>query len=868
MPIYYVQYDLRDGFIHNWVVGGPQAIPVRDLARFIGAEEPRLQIARHYYEEDSGITETPAEQGPLTEGTFKVGDYEIVWTYARCREDHFVDHTAFYPTCHYLRSWAYAEVMSEVAQDVLLLLTTSGPADVWLNGQHVHRQEHFADRPRSIGFETAFQRGVNTILVRFEGVAVGGECPLRAALQVCEPASARPVTNMQVRLPTTIMQVARRQVFEQLFEAAYLNLDVCDGNEAIVLHWPEDTEVAAEVMARLQDMSGRIYSETRLYVHGIAEEQVKLAPSFVTQAGPHRVVLTPWIKEYYEDQIRFRRIFNVWTVGSSIYSGSPQGSLARRKQEALTSAARRTVPDLFSEIARMALGWWTKVKTSVVMEAIERVNERQINSARTLLGLLGMLYRFGDKPEFPESLKQPLEECILGFKYWHDEPGADVMDYTAEGHSILFHVCEILAGQYYPERPFTNSGQTGQWHREKGERLALAWLHDRGAHGFADWDSSETFADILLALSHLVDLAENEEVWEMAAALMDKVFFTMALNSYKGIFGSTHGCAHVTDVKGGLLEATAGITRLMWGTGLWNHHLSGFVGLACMENYELPPILFQIATSPEEMWNCEQYVAIAPSGEECPVNKVTYRTPDYMLCSAQDYRPGRPGYREHIWQATLGPTAVVFTTHPACVSESDACAPNFWLGNAVLPRVAQWKDVLIAVHNLPEDDWIGFTHAYFPVYAFDEYTLRDGWAFARKGEGYLALTASQGFDLIKRGFGAYRELRSYGQHNVWLCHMGRAAQDGDFSAFQEKVLALGVTFEGLSVHCTTLRGETLSFAWEGPLLRNGQEQPLAGFKHYENPYCVADLPTTQMEIRSQDYMLRLNLGLSQSMREP
>ncbi len=63
MPIYYIQYDLQDGFIHNWIVGGPQAIPVHDLDQFMGTEEPRLQIARHYYEEDSGITETPAEQG-------------------------------------------------------------------------------------------------------------------------------------------------------------------------------------------------------------------------------------------------------------------------------------------------------------------------------------------------------------------------------------------------------------------------------------------------------------------------------------------------------------------------------------------------------------------------------------------------------------------------------------------------------------------------------------------------------------------------------------------------------------------------------------------------------------------------------------
>jgi hypothetical protein len=237
-----------------------------------------------------------------------------------------------------------------------------------------------------------------------------------------------------------------------------------------------------------------------------------------------------------------------------------------------------------------------------------------------------------------------------------------------------------------------------------------------------------------------------------------------------------------------------------------------------------------------------------------------------MLCSAQDYHPGERGSQQHIWQATLGPDAIVFVTHPPSMSEKSSHRPNFWHGNHILPRVAQWRDVLIAIHKLPENDWLGFTHAYFPVYAFDEHLLRDSadghpWAFARKEEGYLALTAAQGLALITRGTNAYRELRSRGQHNVWLCQMGRAAQDGSFGEFQERVLGLDVVWEGLSVGCATLRGDSLAFGWEGPLLVEGKEQPLAGFKHYENPYCVADWPASQMDIRFGDQLLRLEFGL-------
>jgi hypothetical protein len=243
------------------------------------------------------------------------------------------------------------------------------------------------------------------------------------------------------------------------------------------------------------------------------------------------------------------------------------------------------------------------------------------------------------------------------------------------------------------------------------------------------------------------------------------------------------------------------------------------------------------------------------------VSKVCYKTPDYMLSSAQDWHAGQQGQRELIWQATLGQDAVVFVTHPSCLSENPALAPSFWCGNSVLPRVAQWKDVLIAIHKLPDDDWLGFTHAYFPIYALDEHAVRGRWAFARKGEGYLALGASQGLMLITRGDSAYRELRSFGQHNVWLCHMGRATRDGSFAEFQERVLALDIQFDAAGVRCRTLRGDTLALDWKGPFLVNGAEAQLSGPKHYDNPYCCVDLGSSRMELNLGGLPYRLDFDL-------
>ncbi|HEU0297272.1 MAG TPA: hypothetical protein VFR47_31310 [Anaerolineales bacterium] len=851
MPHRSVYYDLDHGFIHNWLIAGSQSRPI-DLDQFPG-DNLKQEIAKRHYEPKSGITETPVERGPLTAGLFQVDDYAGSWEYYACREDHLVEKSGVYLTPHYLRSWAYTQLDSKSPQEVSLVLFAHGPADIWLNDQHVQRQEQFyAQHPGSVTVQVSLKKGVNRILVRFEAVAIR-ECPYAIALQVCK-VSDGPTTKVQpfqtrdgirVSIPTLIDAIARRGKFERAAAQTYVAQDVFESSDQIRLHWPDDLEKPASAVIRLMRPNGQIYAEAT--VNGTAGDQVFLQRPLEIPEGPYRILMMPLAWEYYERNLRITREISLWNAGRSPHAPQPYGTYEERRKEALVSAARRE--GLFAEIAKMALNNWTAVESEAILQSI------QSGRPQELLGILGMLYRFGEHMQFPTQLRQPLEDYILGYPFDRAE-ALETETSDREDEQILACAAEILAGQYYAEGVFSRSGKTGQWHRQNGERLALEWLHQRGALGFSDWDSNYTFAGCLLALSHLVDLAETESVWEMAAVLMDKIFVTMALNSFRGVFGSTHGRTLAPFVKGGLLEPTSGIARLMWGTGVFNHHIAGIVSLACMERYELPSMVSDIAGSlPEEIWSRERHAAVGAARE---VNKVTYKTPDGMLCSAQDYYPGQQGRQEHIWQATLGTTATVFVTHPACTSEDEARQPNFWAGNAVLPRVAQWKDVLIAVYQLPEDDWMGFTHAYFPTYAFDEYLLRQGWVFARKGNGYLALMAKGGINLTKHGHYALRELRSDGLHNIWLCHLGRAALDGDFSSFQEKILALHVKFADAQIRFNTLRGEVLSFGWQGPFLRDDIEQPLSVFRHYENPFAASEFPSRQMEVRYGDGLLRLN----------
>ncbi len=89
--------------------------------------------------------------------------------------------------------------------------------------------------------------------------------------------------------------------------------------------------------------------------------------------------------------------------------------------------------------------------------------------------------------------------------------------------------------------------------------------------------------------------------------------------------------------------------------------------------------------------------------------------------------------------------------------------------------------------------------------------------------------------------------------------MGRAEVDGSFGEFCRAVAARNVSVHGLQVEWDTIRGERLTFDWTGPLLVNGQEEPITGFKHIENPYALAEFPAESMDIGYGEDLLRLHL---------
>jgi len=266
------------------------------------------------------------------------------------------------------------------------------------------------------------------------------------------------------------------------------------------------------------------------------------------------------------------------------------------------------------------------------------------------------------------------------------------------------------------------------------------------------------------------------------------------------------------------------------------------------------------------------------------VNTYTYRTPDYILSSAIDYRKGSFGAQYHSWQATFDANALVFTNHPfRPLARStdwldDPEDGGYWNGEATMPRSAQHENVAIHIYapqyRLRNPDpftyfrYEQYTHAYFPQDHFEEVVQDGPWTFGRFRDGYIALYSHRPAAYVVYDPAVYAtngmvqpfDLRADGgADTVWIVECGRKAQWGSFAAFRAAVSAsrVAVTSRGPSqggvspgydVEYDSPSQGRLTFGWEAPFLVRGVEQPLAGYPRYDNPWSQTPFDTRATRI--------------------
>lgn len=249
-------------------------------------------------------------------------------------------------------------------------------------------------------------------------------------------------------------------------------------------------------------------------------------------------------------------------------------------------------------------------------------------------------------------------------------------------------------------------------------------------------------------------------------------------------------------------------------------------------------MLKQMSTNPAAVQNFAMELLPVSQGLGLEqVNTYTYRTPDYQISGAQDYKPGFWSAQSMPWIAALDGKAVVTSVLPANPDMLGGDYGDNWIGGWT-PRVTLHRSVGVVQYKTQEVKLFGeafnteLSHAYFPGNAFDEVAEVTPWVCGRKGDGYICLGSQ--YPTRWNSVNEY-ELTVESHENIWVVQMGRKSDCGSFQQFVAAVTQATLSFDDALVVFASPWEGVVEVGWTGPMTVEGKVVDLGPYQRMDGP---------------------------------
>ena len=369
---------------------------------------------------------------------------------------------------------------------------------------------------------------------------------------------------------------------------------------------------------------------------------------------------------------------------------APPTSLRDRANEALAFVAAHGEPDANTAFAAIALGRQGDATDRLIDAALPAIDDCYDCADFLLVPLIWARARWGDR--IGPATRARLDSAILGFRYWMDEPGNDVMWFFSENHALLFHTACYLAGTLFPDARFRRSGRAGHEQRAAGRARLLAWFDHFERVEMGEWNSAPYFPIDFKGLVALLALAPDADIRERARRATLRLIEIVAMSCHRGVLTASQGRSYEHSLRPGRTLELSSIARLFFGAGGYGSHFHCLAELAvAILDHDLAPAphLTEIAVydgADALEWTFSQ-------GENRIAPLYHYKTRHYAMGSVANYRPGAWGYQETVLHARIGdrPESQVWINHPGEAIVSGHARPSYWGGCGTLPRVHQYR---------------------------------------------------------------------------------------------------------------------------------------------------------------------------------
>lgn len=723
------------------------------------------------------------------------------------------EESGFYYVPTYLRTYSYAIIKSEKEETVEFELSTCGGLTLWVNDELV---EDFIPFTRNMIKSTKvlvhLKKGDNKFVVCLDDLA---ERDTDYYFRIKRLGDAKLSILIPVKKDISADKIL---IMEEILDNLYLDKESYI-SETLTLHINNSTSTPikfdliitpAEFIEKMEN--NHVLIKKRSYLLDANHSTIDLL---------HTDELHPCFY-YLTIEIEIDGVLLKRKIGTNIvreeFLNYQEENIDKRKKHGLDIVKQFGVDNVYKAAALFKLGEDYKLAEAIILEELEGVRKRK-DCCDFHLVIILYIYRTFYEVLSDELIGQ-IEEALLGFRYWIDEPGDDVMWFFSENHALLFHICQYFAGMYLPEQVFHNSNKLGKEIHARATELLNEWFDNFFLEFITEWNSNAYIPVDVLGIGTLYNLAADDDVFkEKAKKALDMIFYALSINEHKGAVMTSFGRSYEKELKGNQNAGTTGLLHMAYNTGYINRSIIGYIALI-LGDYEAPVEYKKYMN----LKNNQVIIHENTQGFEQHVNLYLYKNADVALSTAIGFKPYKPGYQEHIVQATIDATAQVFVNHPGESHPYGSGRPNFWAGNGVLPMAVQYRNISILKYNIHESNRIDYTHAYIPTMEFTSFIHKDNIIVLEKDGGLIGVYAYNGLIVQEKGPCRQREFISTGRENLWIIKVERACNYKNLEDFYNNFKSMVVFFnEEKEVHIIDKVGTTYFINKEDTFYVNGEE---------------------------------------------
>lgn len=705
---------------------------------------------------------------PQVRGTFEASRWWLPFGSPR------LDLSGFWFRPTRLATWARTSIEADTAGTAKIRLGTCGGAVLFLNGAEVGWTAPYSrNLEAKAEFDLELKAGLNEVTIFFDDLA---ERDARYFFQFDYLSGP----TARVALPVPCPSAAAADIETALDGMHFDRTAYFEGDITLLFAAALPLDVKVNVAVEGDFMS------TERFDH-----------DFVLKAGDKRLVVGP-SEETPADFRHFRITLDASgfvasrSLGVEIChagrQGKPSETLARRIAETLDEISGFSERDTVRAFARLASGRGGTDTDAMIEEILPSIEDCHDCADFSLVPLIWSRTTWGQ--DIGEKTRDRIDQAILGFRYWMDEPGNDVQWYFSENHALLFHTSAYLAGHLFPEATFRRSGRKGSEQSAVGAARVRAWLDHFEAWEMAEFNSAPYFPIDLKGLTALAALSPDADIADRAKKGIVRLCEIIARSAHHGMVTAAQGRSYEHTLCAGRSLELSGVARLLWGKGWYGRRVHALPQLAvCLRDHGLvvPEALATVACHEDDAAHQEWRFA---QGENRFAALYHYKGRHFAMGSAAHYRWNEWGYQETVLHLRLGqrPEAAIWINHPGETIQFGYGRPSYWGGCGTLPRAHQYRGLAVldfaTVSEQPD-----FTHAWFPVAEFHESRVKGKLALARSGRGAVVLIGATELLPVTDGPSAHAELRQAGHKTRWIV---RVCETEELSGVETKFAGLSV----------------------------------------------------------------------------